>query len=143
MQRLEKTGFINAPVEEVFDYWKNPENQPEVWPSLVEVKDVQKPPGVGSTWKWVYKLAGIRFEGQSENVEFIPNQKIVDKSSGGIESTFTWEFKPENDGTRLNFSAEYNIPVPVLGKFAESFVIKQSDNEGDAVFANLKARLEK
>jgi hypothetical protein len=33
--------------------------------------------------------------------------------------------------------------MPVLGKFAESFVIKQSDNEGDIVFANLKARLEK
>ena len=143
MQRLEKSAFINAPVEEVFDYWENPANRPEVWPSLVEVKDVQQLPGGGYSWKWVYKMAGVRLDGQSENVEFIPNQKIVDKSISGIESTFTWEFKPENDGTRLNFSAEYNIPMPVLGKFAESFVIKQSDNEGDVVFANLKARLEK
>lgn len=143
MQRLEKSGFIDAPVEEVFDYWKYPANQPEVWPSLVEVKDVQQLPAGGYSWKWVYKMAGIRFEGQSETVEFIPNQKFSEKSTGGIESKFTWEFKPENEGTRLNMSVEYNIPMPVLGKFAEASVIKQSDNEGDIVFANLKARLEK
>jgi uncharacterized membrane protein len=143
MQKLEKSAFINAPVEEVFDYWKNPVNQPEVWPSLVEVKDVQEIGRGRYKWKWVYKLAGMRFEGQSEVVEFIPNQKIAEKSSGGIDSTFTWEFIPENNGTRLNMSVEYNIPMPLLGKVAESFVTKQSANEADVVFANMKARLEK
>jgi uncharacterized membrane protein len=143
MQRLEKSDFINVPIDEVFDYWKDPENRPEVWPSLVEVKDVQQLPGGGHTWNWVYKLAGVRFEGHSEVVEFVPNQKIVDKTTGGIESTFTWDFKAENEGTRLKMSVAYNIPTPILGKLAESFVIKQSDNEGDVVFANLKARLEK
>ena len=143
MQRLEKSDFINVPIDEVFDYWKDPANRPQVWPSLVEVKDVQQLPEGGSSWNWVYKMAGVRVEGKSKSVEFIPNQKIVEKSTGGIESTFTWEFKAENDGTRLNMSVEYTIPTPILGKLAESFVIKQSDNEGDVVFANLKARLEK
>lgn len=143
MQRLEKSDFINATVEEVFDYWKDPENRPEVWPSLIEVKDVQELPEGGSSWSWVYKLAGVRFEGKSKNVEFIPNQKIVDVSTKGIESTFTWEFKAENEGTRMKMSVEYNIPTPVLGKAAENFVVKQSANEADVVFANMKAMFEK
>ena len=142
MQKLEKSGFIKAPIDKVFDYWGNPANRPEVWPSLIEIKDLGKMPSGRYSWNWVYKLAGMRFEGHSENVEFIPNQKIVDKNSGGIEGQFIWEFEAENGGTRLNISVEYDIPIPVLGKLAESFVIKQSDNEADIVIANLKARLE-
>ena len=142
MQRLEKSDFINAQVELVFDYWKDTSNRPEVWPSLVEVRDVQGEPGVGQNWKWTYKLAGVSFDGQSECVEFIPNQKIVDKSGGGIESIFTWVFKAENGGTRMEMSVEYTIPTPIVGKIAESFIVKQASNEADVVFANLKARLE-
>ena len=143
MATVNKSITINAPIEKVFKYIVEPSNLPEIWPSMIEAKDIQPLPNGGNKFRWVYKMAGIRFEGKSETVEFIPNQKIAEKSTGGIESKFTWEFKPENEGTRLNMSVEYNIPMPVLSKFAESFVIKQSDNEGDLVFANLKARLEK
>ena len=64
------------------------------------------------------------------------------KSTKGIESHFVWTYEPENGGTRLTVDIEYKVPVPLLGKLAESFILKQNDQEGDALLANLKARME-
>jgi len=61
MAKVVKSVTINVPVEKVFNYLEDPLNLPEIWPSLVEVIEVQRTPeGVGSTYRWVYKLAGIR-----------------------------------------------------------------------------------
>jgi uncharacterized membrane protein len=92
MIKTEKSIIIHAPVEEVFSFWKDPENQVEVWPSLVEVKDLQPLPDGGYTHTWVYKMAGMKFEGSTETVEFVPNQRFVEVSKGGIESRLTWLF---------------------------------------------------
>lgn len=42
MAKLKKSVNINAPVEKVFGYIEDPINRPEFWPSLVEVKDVER-----------------------------------------------------------------------------------------------------
>ena len=87
-------------------------------------------------------MAGMHFKGASEIVEFIPNQRVVTKSKKGIESGFTWTYEPEDEGTKLTMEAEYIIPVPLLGKLAEAFILKQNEHESDVLLANLKARME-
>jgi uncharacterized membrane protein len=142
MAKITKTITINAPVEKVFDFMNYPGNLPEIWPSMVEVKDI-KPAAVGSyNFSWVYKMAGLRFEGASETTEFIANKRIVTKSTKGINSTFAWQYEPKDGGTKLTVEVEYIVPVPLLGKLAESFIIKQNEHEADAMLANLKARME-
>ena len=141
MAKAESSITINAPVEKVCSYIR-PENLPEFWPSLVEVKDVQQLPNGGYSNKWVYKMAGMRFEGSSEDVEVVPNERLVSKTKGGIESTQNWMFKAEGSGTKVTFSVEYNIPIPVLGKLAEAIVVKMNEHEGELLLANLKARIE-
>ena len=142
MARVEKTITINAPVEKVFDYIDQPTNLPEIWPSLMEIKDVQTLPNGGHTDRWVYKMAGMRFEGTTEGIEHVTNQRIVSKTKGGVASTQTWVFQPEAGGTKVTFEVEYNIPIPVLGKLAEAIVVKMNDREGDSILANLKTRME-
>jgi len=142
MAKVEKTITINAPVEKVFDYIDQPTNLPEIWPSLMEIKDVQTLPNGGHTDRWVYKMAGMRFEGTTEGIEHVTNQRIVSKTKGGVESTQTWVFQPEAGGTKVTFEVEYNIPIPVLGKLAEAIVVKMNDREGDSILANLKTRME-
>ncbi len=142
MAKLEKTITINAPVEKIFNYISQPTNLPEFWPSLVETSDVQELPNGGHSNRWVYKMAGIRLEGTSEDVEYVTNQRIVSKTKGGVESTQTWVFQPEAGGTKVTFEVEYNIPIPVLGKLAEAIVVKMNDREGDSILANLKTRME-
>ena len=142
MAKMEKSVTINAPVQKVFDFMADPRNLPEVWPSMVEVRDVQPAPAGGYNFGWTYKMAGMRYEGASETTEFIANQHNVTESKKGIQSKFTWDYKPEAGGTKLNVRVEYTVPVPLLGKLAEAFIIKQNDHESDALLANLKARME-
>jgi uncharacterized membrane protein len=144
MVKAVKTITIKAPVEKVFDYLSEPTNLPEIWPSLVEIKDVQKLPSGGNRNRWVYKMAGIRLEGtsESEDTVCVPNQRLVSKTKGGVESTQIWMFQPEAGGTKVTFEVEYTVPIPVLGKLAEAIIVKMNDHEGELILANLKARME-
>jgi len=134
--------IINAPVTKIFDYLSEPTNQPEIWPSLMEIKDVQRLPDGKTKNRWVYKMAGIRLEGTSEGVESVVNQRIVSKTKGGVESTQTWIFQPEAGGIKVTFEVEYTVPIPVLGKLAEAIIVKMNEHEGEVILANLKSRME-
>jgi uncharacterized membrane protein len=142
MTKALKSITVNAPVEKVYEYISDPTNLPEIWPSLVEIKDVQRLPNGGTSTRWVYKMAGMRLEGTSEDIEYVANQRRVVKTKGGIDSTQTWMLQPEADGTRVTLEIEYTVPIPVLGKLAEAVIVKMNDREGDTMVENLKAMLE-
>lgn len=75
-----KEVLLSMPQLRRFDYIANPEHQPEWLPGSVEVKDINlTDERVGSTFKYVYKLAGIRLKGEDTTEEFIPNKRIVTK----------------------------------------------------------------
>jgi uncharacterized membrane protein len=142
MPKIAKSISINVPAEKIFDYWTEPANLPEVWPSVVEVKDRQRLPNGGNFFRWVYKMAGMRFEGTSEDVEYVANQRTVTDLKGGIDSMITVTLEPEGDGTKVAFEVEYTVPVPLLGKLAEAAIVKLNQNEIELLLANLKARME-
>jgi carbon monoxide dehydrogenase subunit G len=144
MAKLEKSIFVQAPVEEVSAFLTEPANWPMIWPSMLECQGTQHSPD-GSHYTavhWVYKMSGMRFEGDSDTIEYTANQRITTKSRSGIENTVTWAFAPEGGGTRATFSVEYVVPVPVLGKLAENAIVRANEQEMDVVLANLKATLE-
>jgi len=142
MAKLEKSVTIKAPVEKVFDYVHDPKHFLEIWPSMVEVKDVHPSPIGGTNFSWTYKMAGMRFEGTSEVIENVANQRTVTENKKGIPSKFTWTYKADTGGTKLNVEVEYTVPVPLLGKLAEAIIVKLNENEMDVLLANLKARME-
>jgi coenzyme Q-binding protein COQ10 len=141
MAKVERSITINAPVDKVFAYISNPANEMEWFTSITDIRDI-KGQGVGQMYGYTYKMAGLPLKGESEVIEYTPNQRYVTKSKGGIVSTWTWTFSPEDRGTRLNVVVEYNIPVPVLGKVGEKLTLGQIEREADLAAANIKARLE-
>ncbi len=142
MATIKKSININAPVEKVFEYASKPEILPEIWPSMIEVKNIKDLPNGGHSFDWVYKMAGMRLNGSSEDIEVVPNERTVSRTSGGIESTVTWEYLPVDDGTKFTSTTEYKVPIPLLGKLAESIIVKMNENETEVILANLKARME-
>lgn len=141
MPRLHKSIDIKAPINKVFSYLEDPRNAPEWIHSMMEVKDV-KGSGRGTHYNWTWKMAGIRLTGETERTEDIPNKRIVDKSKGTVESTWTFELEPHGDMTHLDLDVDYKIPIPVVGKVAEKFVLKQNEREAEIDIQNIKDKLE-
>jgi len=142
MAKLDRTVTIDAPIEKVFQFVEDPSNFPEVWPSMMEVKDVERLPSGGRKFGWVYKMAGVKLEGTSETIEYEENRRVVSETKGGIQSRFEWSFTPEGDGTTLRVDMEYTVPVPVVGKLAESVIVKMNEREASALVSNIKDRME-
>ncbi len=114
MPKIERSITINAPVKKVFDYIADPKLTPEWLPGMVEVTDInQTEEGVGSTHNWAYKMSGMSFKGKNITDEYIPEKKIVIRSEGSIKTLWNWNFEPHNDGTKIDLSVEYTIPMPV------------------------------
>lgn len=142
MAKVVRNTTIHAPASKVFHYLEDKTHFPQFWPSMMEVSDIRDLPTGGKHFHWVYKMAGVRFEGDTEEVEVIPNRKIVGKNKKGIESTITWKLEEQRDETQLTFEADYKVPVPLVGKLAENVLAKINDNEAVAMLANIKATLE-
>ncbi len=142
MAKVSRTTTVHKPVEDVFHFLEDKTHFPEFWPSMMEVSDVRDLPNGGKGYHWTYKMAGLRLEGDSEEIEVIPNKKLVSKNDKGIESTVTWIMDSHGEDTDLTFEVDYKVPVPVLGKLAEKVVVKLNEHEADAVIANIKTQLE-
>jgi uncharacterized membrane protein len=140
--KLQKSIVINAPVEEVFAFVENPSNMPDVWPSLERVTDVERQSNGGYTCNYIDRIVGMRFEGHTDLVEHVPNQRIVTYSKIGIEGTLRWTFQPEGNGARLTIETEYSVPVPLVGKIAAALLVRQYGQEAETLLANIKTRIE-
>jgi uncharacterized membrane protein len=139
MPTLRKSIAIRAPVDRVFEYVGDPTNLPEIWPSLVAVRNVEPHP-TGNSFDWDYKLLGLRIHGHSEPVERIPNARLVTRSVSGIPNTFRWTYGARGDETEVTLEVEYELPA--LGWLAQGIVGRVNEREAHMLLANLKRRLE-
>jgi uncharacterized membrane protein len=142
MEKITRSTTVHRPVEDVFHFLEDKNHFPEFWPSMMEVTDIRDLPNGGKQFHWAYKMAGLRLEGDTEETEVIPNEKLVGRTEKGIRSTTTWLLNGRGDDTDLTFQIEYEVPVPVLGRLAEKVVVNLNEHEADAVIANLKTQLE-
>jgi len=142
MAKLSKSILIEAPVEKVFAYVTDSNNMTEYWPGILDVSDIKNFPGGGGSFKFAYKLAGIRLEAMSEDIEFVRNQRTVSQVKGGLNGKTSFTYESTGQGTKLTLEEEYDIPIPVLGKMAEAMVLKMAEHEREMVLANIKTRTE-
>ena len=142
MTKLIKMINIEAPTDEVFDFILEPTKLIEVWPNLVEATDIEKLPNGGTKFNWKYKMAGMTFDGTSEDFEVIEDERIVSKTEGGIDSTITWICEGQEARTKLTVETDYSVPVPLLGKLAEKLIVKSDEREMSTLLENIRDRLE-
>jgi uncharacterized membrane protein len=141
MPVIHKQMNVKAPVSKVFSYLEDPRNEPEYLLSLTDVRDI-KGSGEGTNFKWSYKMAGLKFDGETTIVKYIQDREIIFKTKGGIESTWTWRLEPRKDDTFGDVTVEYMVPLPVLGKLAEKLIQKRNEREMDMGLKIMKENLE-
>jgi uncharacterized membrane protein len=139
MATIRRSISIRAPVEQVFDYVADPTHLPEIWPSLVAVRNVEAHAN-GKSFDWDYKLMGIAFHGHSDPLEQVPNERQVTCSKNGIPSTFRWLYARRAELTEVTLEVDYQVPV--LGRLAERVVGRVNEREAETMLGNLKRKLE-
>jgi uncharacterized membrane protein len=113
--RVEKSVTINAPVEQVYTFWRNFENLPRFMHNLekVEVRDSKR-----SHWE-AKGPAGSTVEWDAEIINEIPNELIGWRSMDGsqVDNAGSVHFAPASGGrgTELKVVLRYDPPAGVLG----------------------------
>lgn len=133
--------IINAPVNKVYSYLRNPINAVEWWPSITDIRDVKEVDGKHH-YDFSYKMLGMNIEGSTIRVQDIPNKELKAVSKTGIESTLHWQFEELNESTRVIFKVDYHVPILLLGRLAERIITSSNANEAKLVMQNIKLRLE-
>ncbi len=133
---------IDAAAETVFDYVKDPRHFFKAFPGIGQdaLTDVTlTPEGVGSTYAWKGGMLGFHIHGVMTREEYIPNERIVDRSSTG--PVWTWTFEPDPAGTTLTLAFEWSTKVPLMDKAVDR-VLWNGDRDLDTILANLKKEIE-
>lgn len=143
MAKISRSIEIDAPVERVYAFMTDPNNMPEVWPSMVEVSNVQTKDDGSHEFDWVYKMAGARFHGHASASEVEKNRRVVSKNASGIPSTFEYTYESLGSGrSSLKIDCEYEIPGRLLSKLGEPFLKRINEHEAEVLLKNVKARME-
>ncbi len=141
MLKLTKNIYVSAPPDKVFDVMDDNVNLPEIWHNLSNVRNVRRIPNGGQRFEFDYNMAGLTMHGISVDLEFIRPSRLKTHTSGGIQSTLTWEFNPGPDnGTDLVCTIEYEVPLPLIGNLAEMMIAKVNDTDIVYVLNYLKLK---
>ena len=142
METIRRRSFIEAPPAKIFAYLTDATHYLEIWPSMVEVSNVQTKAGGAHSFDWTYKMAGVKLRGHSETVEVERDRMRVVRNEGGIPSKFRWTFEPRGTGTDFGLEVEYELPGQLLGRLAAPFLRRLNEREADTLVKNLKERME-
>jgi carbon monoxide dehydrogenase subunit G len=143
MVRVEKSAAIKSPIGKVFDYLADPKSNLDFIPGMMDIRDIQETKDhIGTHFRWTYKMAGLRFEGETTVLEWVKDKKVVTQSKGGINSKWSFTYEPTSEGTALALVVEYDVPIPLLGKLAEVVIRKQNEREAELALSNIKSRME-
>lgn len=143
MASVKRDIYVEAPLEAVFELVANTPKLVGVWPSLQAIHDFKRDENGMASFEYVYQMAGFRFKGRNQDVEFIRNERIVTKSLTGVDSTITWELVSERRGTRVYFTGEYRVPIPLIGWIAENIIVSLNELDADLLMTNLKRQAER
>ena len=101
---VEASTVINRPVEAVFAFVADLENNPKWETNFVEVKRISPEPlGVGTVYQCVLRVPGQRVTSRIEITEFTPNQRISFRGDkpASAKPVGSITFEPLGSGTKV------------------------------------------
>lgn len=138
--RVQKTLTIEAPIEQVFQFWSRFENFPQFMEHVLEVRSA----GDRSHWK-VSGPAGAPIEWDAEVTEYIENRTIAWRSMEGSSVEHHGEVHFERAGdraTRISIHMAYLPPGGALGHAVAGFLQGDPKTLMDDDLLRLKSLLE-
>jgi uncharacterized protein YndB with AHSA1/START domain len=139
MSRIEKSIFINAPPEQIWDTATDPNHWADWYEGLKEVKSIVGDGSAGTTSEMTFDMSGMKLQFKHTVLEWDRPRKWVGLTEGAIDSTSTWTYEPQEGGTLLKAVMDYTVPGSVLGKIADKLLIERRNAEDmEKTLENLK-----
>jgi uncharacterized protein YndB with AHSA1/START domain len=138
------TAVIDRPIEEVFAFLADGENDPKFSPRVLEISKVTDgPPGVGTRYKSTVKDAGAKTKREFELTEFEPPTKIrwAERSKNIVTATEGgYDLAPEGTGTRVTI---HNVlEGHGFGKLIAPLALRSARKGADDFARAIKAAVE-
>jgi uncharacterized membrane protein len=111
---IQKTLFIEAPPEQVYQFWTDYEHFPLFMSSVREVRDLG-----GGRSHWVVRgPGGVPIEWDAVLTEQVPGEVLAWRSRPGsmLENAGAVRFRPEGGGTRVDLRLCYSPPAGGAGQ---------------------------
>jgi uncharacterized protein YndB with AHSA1/START domain len=144
--RFGATVVIDRPIEEVFAFLANGENDTKFSARVLEIKQTTDgPPGVGTVYASTVKDGGVKFKREFKLTELEAPTKIrwSETSTGPvITPEGGYDLAPAGEGkTELTF---YNVlePHTGLGKLITGFALRSARKGADDFAQSIKAAVE-
>ena len=107
MSKIEKRVLIDDVTERVYSYVGEPVASPEMWPGLLEVREVHQLIGDVRYANWLYKLTGL-FDAQDIRLEYAADQSALTHTLRGLALVVTLDYEPCSAcGPRLALDGDY------------------------------------
>jgi hypothetical protein len=132
---------IDAPVEAVYEYFKDPASDSGLGMEVLEAKKTKE--GVGTYMSWRMKVAGVPvWQGLEVITDVQPNKHITEKSSSAMVGTWEYGFEPEGAGTRITMEHRPRSlwAVPPLANVVDAATTRLSRAYIGRAKQNLEAR---
>ena len=111
---IQKTLFIEAPPERVYEFWTDYENFPLFMSNVREVRDMG-----GGRSHWIVRgPGGVPIEWDAMLTEQVPGEMLAWRSRPGsmLENAGAVRFRPEGEGTRVELRLCYSPPAGGAGQ---------------------------
>ena len=115
MNRVEKEIHVNAPVSSVFEAWTDFERFPRF---MSNVEQVSRDDQDTLFWKASVGPTGTR-EWHAKITDMVENERVSWRSIDGDYNAGTVLLFPEDGGTRLKVTFEYDPPAGIAGEIAD------------------------
>ena len=111
---VQKTLYIEAPIEQVYAFWSNYENFPLFMSHVREVEDL----GDGRSHWRVSGPGGVPIEWHASLTQQTPNEVIAWRSEAGsmLENAGIIRFSPSGSGTKVDLRFCYHPPAGGAGQ---------------------------
>ncbi len=113
--KVKETVFINAPLEDVFNFISTPERWPEFIDNLVAIENIHPSPvRPGTEFEWIYSLKGIKVKGKGKIEKVVKNRSLILRMHPLFPILERFYFDRNNDLTKVTVEIGYTTAGKVL-----------------------------
>lgn len=127
MSVIKKTILVNAPIEKVYAFARDPERWHTWWAGLGAPESIHGNGDAGTVVKHRYTLAGINFP--------VTTKVTLDKAGpkqaqwkgeieGPLAGNHEWNYAAKGEQTEVTTNINYTVPAGAVGKIADTMLIE-------------------